>query len=79
MSMLLHTALELLREVRKEVHTEVEAGELAKIDQSIELLEKQLECSDKNVSQMEVLSAIGKVVQYIPSIAKLIEKLSNLL
>lgn len=72
---LIGDALESLRRVRAEVLGSVENSVIEQIDEVISKLEEADANNPGKYSAMDMLSALGKIVELIPAVAKLLELL----
>jgi hypothetical protein len=64
--------LEVLRDLRKELHDKVESSVLGQIDDVIFNLEQSNEDDASRRSAQEMLEILGLVMQYLPLIVKAI-------
>lgn len=64
----------ILYELRSELHESVEGNALQKLDEAIQLLENA-EKNKQNMDKKEIISILGKVLEYIPTIVKIIDLL----
>lgn len=74
---LLMETLELLEEVRAEVHDDVDDSVVEQLDEAIRMLKQAQHSKGAKLSSYDLLTILGQVVQALPAIAKLIDLLQN--
>jgi hypothetical protein len=69
---LIRETLERLRDVRAEVHDDVERSVIKQLDEAIWMLE-ETQCNERvELSLHEVLKLLGKVIEVLPAMAQLL-------
>ena len=68
-------SLELLREIRVQVRGNVESSAAEKLDEAISKLEAAQRGTPDKLSRVELLAILGIVVELIPAVAQLIERI----
>ena len=74
---LVRETLERLRDVRAEVHGDVESSVVKQLDEVIWMLEEAQQDQGVELSFHEVLVLLGKAVEVLPAIARLLELLQG--
>lgn len=69
--------LRLLMQLRAEVHGNVENSVIEKLDQAIQKLDAAQCRNSRKLSRDHLLAILGKVVQMLPAVAELIERLTT--
>jgi hypothetical protein len=69
--------IELLREVRVEVQGDVEDSVLRQLDEAILKLEETSRTRQGQIAKQEALELLGKVIEWLPAIVRLIELLRD--
>ena len=75
---LLQDSVEVLKDLRSELHGKAEDDVLETLDKVITDLEKVLEENPSKISTDDVLKIIGSVIEKLPAIVELIRYLSTL-
>jgi hypothetical protein len=74
---LIDEAIEILREVRVEVHGDVEDRVGDQLDEAILKLEETSRTRQGQIANQEALELLGKAIKWLPAVAKLIELLRD--
>ena len=74
----LHETLELLRDVRVEVHGGVDDSIVEQLDEAIRLLEEAQHSQSAKLSRRDALIILGKVIEHLPTIVRLIELIRHI-
>ena len=74
---LIHETIELLREVRVKVQGDVEDSVLHQLDEAIRKLEETSHTRQGRIANQEALELLGKVIEWLPAMVKLIELLRD--
>lgn len=69
---LLKSSIETIKQFREELHNDIDSSKREKLDQVIADLER---CEAQKVTTAQILIFLGKVVEILPSIEKMLEML----
>lgn len=75
---LIEDTLEVLWRVREEVHGHVEDSVILQLDAAINLLEAAQYGDPGEPIMQDIVTALGKIIELLPTVAKLLEYLSSL-
>ena len=67
----------LLMQLRADVHGNVENSVVEKLDRAIQELDVAERRSSRKLSRDDLLAVLGRVVQMLPAVAQLIERLTR--
>lgn len=71
---LLKNSIEIIKQLRDELHDDIDSSKREKLDQVIEDLER---CDVQKVTPDQILVFLGKVVEKLPYIEKMLEMFNN--
>lgn len=76
-NLLMKNVLESLHAIKLSMHDTAETGINEKLDEAIELLEQYIESDRGDINSDEIIIAIGKVLDKLPSIVSLLKLFSD--
>lgn len=76
-NLLMKNVLESLHAIKMSMHDTAETGINEKLDEAIKLIEQNIESGSSDIGSDEVLIAIGKMLDKLPSIVSLLKLFSD--
>ena len=71
---LLNNSIEVLKKIRLELHDDIDSSKRRQLDEAI----RNLEDNGSELTKSQVLNVLGKVVNFLPTILKILNSIKEL-